>query len=153
MVTHPKFYYFDVGVYRHLRPFSRGDVATELDGHGLETLVFQELSAINHYFHMQYEISFWRTVDHVEVDFILYGPLGFLAIEVKLSSTIHPKDIQGLLTFKEEFPDAKLLLFYGGERRLYVDGIEVIPVRDALSTLPELLGCDRLTPDGSRTAI
>ena len=138
-IAHSKFYYFDVGVYRHLRPFSRGDVETEINGHGLETLVFQELVAINHYFQMQYEIYFWRTVDQVEVDFVLYGPQGFFAIEVKLSGVIHPKDTQGLLSFQEEFPDAKLYLFYGGTQRLYIDQIEVVPVEEALRTLPSLL--------------
>lgn len=137
-VVHPKFYYFDVGVYRYLRPAYYGD-GRELEGAGIETLVFQDLQAINHYFQLKYEIFFWRTVDQVEVDFVLHGPLGLLAIEVKLSTVIHPQDTRGLFAFREEFPEAKLFLFYGGTQRLYIDGIEVIPVQEALKTLPVIL--------------
>jgi uncharacterized protein len=43
--AHPKFYYFDPGVYRSLRPKGPLDSPDEQSGVGLESLVFQELRA------------------------------------------------------------------------------------------------------------
>ncbi len=139
MVTHSKFYYFDVGVYRALRPMGPFDSPEEAEGPALESLVFQELQAMNHYFDLGYTLYFWRTVDKLEVDFILYGPKGLVAIEVKRSKKIHAEDLKAMKAFKSDYPMAKLFLFYGGSERLYFDDIQAIPFVEALKTLPELL--------------
>jgi predicted AAA+ superfamily ATPase len=139
MISHSKFYYFDVGVYRTLRPMGPFDSPEEAEGPALENLVFQELLAINSYFDLQYEFYFWRTVDQLEIDFVLYGPKGLIGIEVKRSKKIQTDDLKGLKAFQEDYPMAKLYLFYGGNQRLYFDDIEAIPVSEALQTLPQLL--------------
>jgi len=138
-VTHSKFYYFDVGVYRTLRPMGPFDSPEEAEGPALESLVFQELQAINNYLDFGYEIYFWRTVDKLEVDFILYGPKGIIGIEVKRSKKIHSNDLIALHAFQEDYPTAKLYLLYGGTERLYFDRIEAIPISEALQSLPQLL--------------
>lgn len=137
-VSHPKFYYFDVGVYRALRPMGPFDLPEEAEGPGLESLVLQEILAINHYFDLNYEIFFWRTTDQLEVDFILYGPKGLVAIEVKRSKKITSGDLKALKAFKSDYPTAKPYIFYGGNKRLYFNDIEAIPVTEALTMLPEL---------------
>ncbi|WP_194847000.1 ATP-binding protein [Candidatus Neptunochlamydia vexilliferae] len=139
-ITHPKFYYFDVGVYRALRPMGPFDAPEEAEGPALETLMLQEIQAMNHYFELDYEIYFWRTTDKLEVDFILYGPKGLIGIEIKRSKKIHSNDLKALKAFQEDYPSAKLYLFYGGSKRLYFDKIEAIPFQEALQTLPTLLG-------------
>lgn len=139
MVTHSKFYYFDVGVYRRLRPMGPFDSPEEAEGPALESLVFQELQAVNHYFDLKYEMYFWRTVNQLEVDFILYGPKGLVGIEVKRSKKIQAEDLRALQAFQEDYPQSKLYLFYGGSQRLYFNAIEAIPVAEALQTLPDLL--------------
>ncbi|MEB3257098.1 MAG: DUF4143 domain-containing protein [Cyanobacteriota bacterium] len=45
LVQHQKFFYFDVGVYRSLRPRGPLDAPEEIDGMALETLVAQHLRA------------------------------------------------------------------------------------------------------------
>jgi predicted AAA+ superfamily ATPase len=139
MVSHQKFYYFDVGVYRTLRPMGPFDAPEEAEGPALESLVFQELQAINSYFDYGYTLYFWKTLDKHEVDFVLYGPKGLMAIEVKRSKKIDSADLKSLKAFKADYPVAKLYIFYGGERRLYFDEIEAIPFSEALKTLPTLL--------------
>lgn len=138
-VAHPKFYYFDVGVYRIVRPMGPFDSPEEAEGPALESLVFQELQAINSYFEFNYEIYFWKTIDKLEIDFILYGPKGLIAIEVKRSKNIQSNDLKALKAFKTDYPIAKLYIFYGGSCRLYFDNIEAIPITEALLTLPTLL--------------
>lgn len=139
IVSHPKFYYFDVGVYRALRPLGPFDAPEEAEGAALETLVFQELSAINSYYRLHYELFFWRTADGKEVDFVLYGPRGIIAIEVKRAQKLDGGDEKGLRAFQSDYPMAKLYLFYGGKTRLYKEGIEVIPLSEALLELPKIL--------------
>jgi len=138
-VAHPKFYYFDVGVYRTLRPMGPFDSPEEAEGPALESLVFQELRAINSYFEFGYNIYFWRTADKLEIDFILYGEKGLIGIEVKRSKKIHSEDLKALKIFQADYPIAKLYIFYGGATHLYFDGIEAIPIAEALQTLPQLL--------------
>ncbi|MEO5970367.1 MAG: DUF4143 domain-containing protein [Bdellovibrionia bacterium] len=139
LTTHPKFYYFDVGVYRTLRRQGPLDSADEIEGASVESLVFQELNATITQLDFNYDISFYRTRDKKEVDFILYGESGFKAIEVKKSDRYRNSDLDSLLIFLDEFPQASAYLFYGGERRLKVSGIDIIPLQEALPILPELL--------------
>jgi hypothetical protein len=47
--------------------------------------------------------------------------------------------LSGLKAFLAQYPMAKGYLFYGGNRRMYRDGIELIPVSEAMRTLPMLL--------------
>lgn len=135
VVTHPKFYYFDVGVYQTLRPKNILDSQAESDGAALETLFLQELRAINDYFDLQYNIFYWRTQTGLEVDFVLLGEKGFHAFEIKRSTRVHSTDGRGLRAFHDEYPESKLYLLYGGEQKMYFDNIQVIPLMDALRGL------------------
>jgi predicted AAA+ superfamily ATPase len=138
-ITHPKFYFFDTGVYRQIRPKGPLDSPEEIDGACVETLVYQELLAINEYYELGYGLFFWKTVDQVEVDFILYGAKGLIAIEVKRAKKFSPADLRGLEAFEREYPIAKLFFFYGGNERKRHGNIEIVPLKDAFKTLPELL--------------
>ena len=140
MVSHPKFYYFDVGVFRTLRPMGPLDSPEEAEGPGLETLCFQELTAVNDYFDYQYDLYFWRTSNGTEVDFVLYGPKGIMAFEVKRSSRLLKKDFRGLKSFHNDFPEAKCYLLYGGSREEYENWVSILPVSKALRKLPAILG-------------
>jgi len=139
MVQHPKFYYFDAGVYRTLRPKGPLDPAEEIDGAALETLVLQDIRALNAQLGLGYELYYWRTQDQKEVDFILYGERGLLAIEVKRSSRFRDADLAHLKAFLEDYPQAKGLLFYGGDKPYEFGEIRVLPLAAALPGLPALL--------------
>ncbi len=140
LVTHPKFYFFDVGVYRNLRPMGPLDSAEEVEGAALESLFLQQLKAINDYQDLGYTIYFWRTTNQVEVDFIVYGPKGLHAFEIKRASIITNKSLRGLKQFKEDYPEAKLHLIYTGTHREYREDINLLPIEQALIELPEILG-------------
>ncbi|KPA14530.1 ATPase AAA, partial [Candidatus Magnetomorum sp. HK-1] len=139
LISHQKFYYFDVGVFRAIRPIGPLDSDAEIDGPALETLVFQELRAMNDYLETDYQFYFWRTKNGLEVDFILYGPNGLIAIEVKRSSHIHSKNLRGLKEFQKDYPPAKCYLFYSGSDTLYIDNITVLPIDQALQYLDKIL--------------
>ncbi len=139
LMSHSKFYYFDAGVYRALRPSGPLDSPEEIEGAGLETLLFQELKSINEYFSLDYSLYYWRTSTGLEVDFVLYGPGGLLAFEVKHSNRFSNRDLNGLRAFKKDYPEAKCFFLYRGERKEYWNDIEILPVQQALPSLPEIL--------------
>jgi len=85
-----------------------------------------------------------RTKNGLEVDFIIYGPGGLIAIEVKRSAHVHLKNLRGLKEFKKDYPPARCYLFYGGSSPLYMNDITVLPLGRALRNLAQLLlGTDR----------
>ncbi len=140
LVSQKKFYFCDAGVFRAIRPVGPLDSDAEIDGPALETLVLQELRAVNDYHDHGYQISFWRTRNGLEVDFVLYGPRGLLAIEIKRSTQIQPKDTRALREFKKDYPPAKCFVFYGGPSPVYMDDVTVLPVEHALRNLGQILG-------------
>ncbi len=139
LLEHRKFFFFDVGVYRTLRPKGPLDNPEEIDGPSLETLVFQELRANNHYLNLGYSIYFWRTSSGEEVDFVLYGERGLIAIEVKRANLLRSRDFDSLNEFRADYPMAKCIVIYGGTRRTTTNGIEVWPIGPALSRIQEWL--------------
>ena len=145
MTVHPKFYLFDAGVYRTIRPAGPLDSPEEIDGAALETLVYQELRAAIAYRSLKLELFFWRTAAGAEVDFVAYGGDGLFAIEVKRSRTVRRADLRGLKQSKIDYPMARCLLLFGGNRREYRDGIELLPVADALGDPTTMLAAPHET--------
>lgn len=139
MVAHQKFYFFDTGVYKVLRPMGPLDTKEEADGAALETLFFQSLRAINDYYNFGYNIYFWHTTIGTEVDFVIYGPRGLHAFEIKRSSVVNNKALSGLKSFEEDYPEAKLHFLYLGKNKEYHGNIEAIPLIDALAELPDII--------------
>lgn len=132
---HPKFYYFDTGVFNSLRPQGPLDTPEQMAGAALEGLVAQHLRAFSAYSSNQQTLYFWRTKSGVEVDFIFYGGKIFWALEVKNTKAIRPQDLNGLLAFKEDYPEAELFLIYRGTERLKIKGVLCIPCEEFLKNL------------------
>lgn len=112
--AHPKFYLFDSGVYHTLRPRGLLDHPGEIGGASLEGIVAAHLRAWNDYSIAKNAISFWRTRSGVEVDFIVYGPMGFWAIEVKNTKQVSNADVKPLNIFLMDYPEATAILLYRG---------------------------------------
>ena len=135
LVSHPKFYYFDSGIFRSLRPTGPLDSPQEIDGAGLEGLIAQHLRAWIAYSTKTCSISYWRTKAGVEVDFVLYGKDTFWAIEVKNSAKINSKMLKGLTAFKEDYPEAQTLLLYRGDERISINKTLCLPCEEFLLSL------------------
>lgn len=135
LTTHPKFYFFDPGVYRSIRPSGPLDRPEEIGGAALEGLVAEHLRAWIAYHHPDHELYFWRTREGSEVDFILYGPNHLFAIEVKNSSRVRPEDLRPLQAFLEDYPEGQCFLLYRGNERLFQKGMLCLPCEDFLRNL------------------
>ena len=131
-VSHSKFYLFDAGVFRSLRPRGPLDRASEIDGAALEGLVAQHLRAWIAYSNETFDLCYWRTRSGVEVDFIVYGASGFWAIEVKNAASVRSDDLRSLRAFVADYPECEPILVYRGAEQLEIGGIRCIPAHDFL---------------------
>lgn len=130
--SHPKLFLFDAGVFRSLRPKGPLDAPEEMDGQALEGLVFQHLRAWTGMRGHRESLHYWRTRSGTEVDFVVYGEDVFLGIEVKNTDIVKTSDLRGLVSFGEEYPEARRILLHRGSRRSLQKGILCLPVEDFL---------------------
>lgn len=134
LIKHSKFFYFDVGIFRELRPKGPLDSESELDGPSLETFILQEIRALNDYLDLGFTLHYWRTTQDQEIDFVLYGQKGLIAIEVKRSARVADDDLKALHLFLEDYPMARAYLIYGGNKKQRIGAIEIVPVLDFLKS-------------------
>lgn len=139
LIFHPKFYFFDVGMYRTIRPMGPLDLPEEAEGSSYETLFLQELKAINDYFDLGYRLFYWRTANGIEVDFIAYGERGICAFEIKRTRKLTTTMLKGLKFFLKDYPSAKCYFIYGGKREMKDGRIKIIPMEKTLKHLSEIL--------------
>lgn len=138
--SQPKFYLFDTGVFRALRPSGPLDRAEEIEGAALEGLVAQHLKGWIDYTKTPHTLSFWRTRSGVEVDFVVYGPEVFTAIEVKNSKRVFSNDTKNLEAFLTDYPMAKGIILYRGDETLQINNVRCVPCEDFLrSIIPQCL--------------
>jgi predicted AAA+ superfamily ATPase len=139
LATHPKFFFFDSGIYRALRPKGPLDIDTELDGASLETLFFQHYRALGEFLQWDQKLFYWRTANKIEVDFISYGEEGLFAFEVKRSALTRDEDLDGLRLFKQDYPMAKCFLLNFTNDDKIIDDIRIINFEKALWAMPKLM--------------
>lgn len=135
LAAHPKFFIFDAGVFRSLRPTGPLDRPEEIAGAAIKGLVAQHLRAWIDYSSGHHELFYWRTRSGVEVDFVVYGQRAFVAVEITHSAVVRPQDLRGLRAFREDYPQATSVLLYRGRERLRVGEVWCLPVEEFLHGL------------------
>jgi predicted AAA+ superfamily ATPase len=120
-----KFIFFDIGIVAHLT--RRGEVkeGSELFGKAFEHFITLEVLAHSSYSDLNYRVSYWRTASQLEVDLILGNDI---AIEIKSTDRVVNKHLKNLRAFKEEHPNADLILISRDlAPRKTEDGILILP--------------------------
>ena len=135
VIAHPKFYYFDVGLFRSLRPSGPLDRPEMIEGAAWEGLVAQHLTAANAYGGGKDKLYFWRTSSGTEVDFVVYGKDAFWAVEVKNTAKVREEDLSALRAFREDYPQSEAYLVYRGTEHFVRHGINCIPCEEFLKSL------------------
>ncbi len=135
LAAHPKFFFFDAGVFRANRPVGPLDSTVEIEGAALEGLVAQHLRAWCDTSQGDHQLSYWQTRTGNEVDFVVYGASGLYAVEVKHTDRVRPEDLRGLKAFAEDYPESQRVLVYRGRDRLLRDGILILPAAEFLLAL------------------
>jgi uncharacterized protein len=127
LAAHPKFYFFDTGIFRANRPRGPLDSPSELSGIALEGLVAQHLRAWCDYTLDTHQLHYWHTRTGAEVDFVVYGPSGLFALEVKNANRVRPEDLRGLKAFAQDYPQSQRYFLYRGDERLLIDDVHCVP--------------------------
>lgn len=135
VIKHSKFYFFDTGVFRTLRPSGPLDRSAEIDGPAIEGLVAQHIRAWIDYSHSSCKLYYWRTKAGAEVDFIIYGKEGFWAIEVKNTQKVRRSELRSLKAFHQDYPECNPIFVYRGNERLLIDNIICIPCEAFLKSI------------------
>lgn len=135
LAAHPKFYFFDAGVFRANRPSGPLDNPSELDGAALEGLVAQHLRAWCDYSPGRHRLYYWQTRSRAEVDFVIYGESGLYAVEVKNSRRLGPEDFRALRGLAEDYPKCRRYLLYRGTERIEREGVLCLPCEEFLLQL------------------
>jgi len=142
LTAHPKFYFFDCGVYQYIRPKFSLDQPETIQGCVLESLVAQHLRAWCDYCSGEHRLYYWRTATGLEIDFIIYGENGLFAIEVKNKTKINNSDgLKSLHAFKKDYPSAQLILLYQGKEKIKLGDVLALPCEEfLLNLIPDSLG-------------
>ena len=131
-VSTPKFYFFDVGVANALRRNFAVSEGSSDYGRALEHLVFCELDAWLGYTRSSEELTYWRTRNQLEVDFVVGESM---AIEVKAKRSIRSTDLTGLQAIGEEFPEMRRIVVCLESEPRTLDGVEILPLEYFLREL------------------
>jgi predicted AAA+ superfamily ATPase len=119
LIKTPKVYFLDPGLATHLSGHRTSESlqAGREAGGIFETLVFLHLRVLSHLAAPPLRLSYWRTANGREVDFVVEQGKRLIAIEAKLTTVPRYADAENLQLFLEEYPEttAALLVHAGQE--------------------------------------
>lgn len=130
-IVSSKYYFFDIGVARHLqgRTFHPG---TPEFGEAFETLLFHELQAWHDYGASTPPLSFWRSTSGFEVDFLIGD---HTAVEAKAKTHVSSQDLKSLRAVAEEGTFKRRICVCLESRPRRVEGMDFLPWREFLERL------------------
>lgn len=129
----PKFYLFDVGLAQFLLKNRIEEERGSVFGRAFEHFIFMELYAYRAYNSADFPISYWRTTNGYEVDFVL--GTGKVAIEVKSSAEPSSSDFKGLFRFVNDYSPLRSIVVTNENARRKIGPHELIPWREFLGDL------------------
>ena len=135
LVKHPKFYFFDNGVFNGL--LGNFKASRDRIGKLAEQLVYSQLLHSAWAREKQIEISSFRLRSGMEVDFVVKLDGRLIAIEVKTNDDPVSSDLEGLRFFAERFKSSKpeLLLLHMGKAERKFGAIQSVPWQTGLRKL------------------
>ena len=132
----PKFYFFDTGVKRALdRTLSVALLPqTYAFGSAFEHFIVNEIIRLSHYSQSDYEVSYLRTYDDAEIDFIIERPGRKRAlIEIKSKDRVTQDDLRHILSLKEDISNSEAYCFSRDPNPKTVEGVACLPWQKGLS--------------------
>ena len=101
VVKHPRGHLRDTGLLHALLRLPDRDAALSHPqmGTSWESMVVEEILRQLNAMGIPHEYSYYRTGAGAEVDLVLDGPFGLVAVEIKYTSTVPARDLRGLRDF------------------------------------------------------
>lgn len=133
LIKHPKFYFFDVGVYSGLQKSYK--FSADRAGILCEQVVFQQLMHSAAALRKNILINSLRTRGGAEIDFWVNLDSKNIGIEVKSSDKIIEDDVRHLVHFKKAEPQVEYYLFHFGKEEIKKNGIWCLPLETGLKEI------------------
>ena len=124
LIETEKFYLFDIGLSNYLsrrKPAFR----TPEFGKAFEHFILLELMAYKAYCNPELDISYWRTTNGQEVDFVLNDME--VIIEIKSSKRVHETDTKALQLLQEDFTVKKAFIISFETEPKQLNNISCLP--------------------------
>lgn len=122
LVKMPKVFMLDTGILCHLLKITSPAELHQSNNRGAvyETFVLSELVKANTYAAQPVDLSFYRTSDGKEIDFVLDNGKRLVLLEVKAAHSVTPTDFRHIRHFIEQNPGRVVqgMVLYAGERAL-----------------------------------
>jgi predicted AAA+ superfamily ATPase len=131
----PKFYLFDVGIAGHIEKRSIPDDSGREFGRAFEHFIFMEIQAYRSYSSKDFDVSFWRTPQGQEVDFVIDN--GAIAIEVKGKKSVDDSDLKNMRAFNSDYQPKKSIVVSSERHPRKTSAAEILPWREFLDRLWE----------------
>lgn len=125
IILAPKFWFFDLGIAGYLLKRGKLETGSESFGKAFEHFIYQEIQAHRSYSDLNYDFHYWRTTSGTEVDFILGDHE--IAVEVKSTSQVNSRHLNGLRQFAEDYQAKHLILVSNDPLPRKVEKISVLP--------------------------
>ena len=134
-VSRDKLFLFDTGFFRTLA--SRPEAASSADAElqALAGLVVQQVRAWAAYSPGNAQLYYWRTRAGTEIDTVVHGSTGTVALKVANSHRVGIRDLRALRAFRRDYPHAETAILYRGDECTMDDGTRCLPVADFLRAL------------------
>lgn len=134
----PKFYFFDLGVQRALSKQlpSKPSPGSSMYGDCFESLFILECQRLNDYKKMDFDFSYLRTKDDVEIDLIIRRPgQKLVAIEIKSSTQVGEVHLKRFAGIGHDLGDVELIVASREPVARLWEDIEVMPWSEALKKI------------------
>ncbi|MCK4517568.1 ATP-binding protein [Candidatus Babeliales bacterium] len=122
---HPRFYFFDVGLYRKLCPSSTDEMA-------MKGLVAYHLMAWKENSSGRHDHFFWKMKSGAEIDFHFFGNIGCWTINLKDTKIVKPEDIRSLVSYRKKYSGSKTIFIYSGRYPFLENGVLCLPCEEFL---------------------
>lgn len=132
-LTTAKFYWFDIGIVRHLQRRRHLQEGSPEFGEAFKAYLHHELKTYCDYEGVP-DLAYWRSTSGFEVDFILNDRT---AIEVKAKTNVSDRDLRGLWALRQERLLKQYVVVSLETVPRRVDEIEILPWQDFLGRLWE----------------
>lgn len=133
---------FDVGVRNAILGIHRGPLRPNEVGPLFEQWVILQVLYLSHALRLGWHFSSYRSEAGAEVDLVIDTGREILAIEVKAGRNVSAADTRGLVSLSELIPGRKpyrpWIVFRGSRRQRFENGVEAVPVLEALAELASL---------------
>ncbi len=134
LIKHPKFYFFDVGIYNSL--MNNFEPSPNRIGPIAEQLVFNQLMHSAWAFDKEIILSSFKSRQGLEVDFVCQIEGDVFAVEVKSTDQVIPDDVHALHEFRKLYPKCRdAFLVHMGVKEQKLGSVWCLPLNKALKKL------------------